>query len=296
LKKKALLVGINKYEGAPLRGCVNDVTDMAEFLVGVSGFKKGDIRLLCDKRATQKEMFWRLCALVESLEPGDVGVFHYSGHGAQIASRDGAGEVDGLDELTCCVDFDWDNPGSYLTDNNYKDVFNRLKPGVKFLWLSDSCHSGDLTREMGGNKCEVDGVEIAHGVPRFIPPPVDIFWRTEGFKECCLECATNGSKMLRSTKINGAVHGITELNLVYISGCQDYQTSADAVFNKRFNGAMTRSFLDTVKKFGVDKTIRELHFNMNDALNRQRFTQRSDLEMSAALAASNITLKSLLRS
>ena len=45
---KALLVGINNYPTAPLRGCINDVTDMASFLVDKCGFQKGEIRLLVD--------------------------------------------------------------------------------------------------------------------------------------------------------------------------------------------------------------------------------------------------------
>ncbi|MFH1476981.1 MAG: caspase family protein [Verrucomicrobiota bacterium] len=49
---RALLVGINAYPDAPLRGCVNDVTDMANFLVARRGFAQADIRLLSDRRAT----------------------------------------------------------------------------------------------------------------------------------------------------------------------------------------------------------------------------------------------------
>ena len=49
---RALLVGINAYPGAPLAGCLNDVTDMATFLTSKSGFAADSIRLLTDSRAT----------------------------------------------------------------------------------------------------------------------------------------------------------------------------------------------------------------------------------------------------
>lgn len=49
---RALLVGINAYPGNELRGCINDVTDMADHLVKSCGFKVEDIRLLVDERAT----------------------------------------------------------------------------------------------------------------------------------------------------------------------------------------------------------------------------------------------------
>ena len=40
MAKRALLVGINKYQvpGADLRGCVNDVKDLSEALIKFSGF------------------------------------------------------------------------------------------------------------------------------------------------------------------------------------------------------------------------------------------------------------------
>ena len=35
---RALLVGINKYPSSPLNGCINDIQDMADFLVGKCKF------------------------------------------------------------------------------------------------------------------------------------------------------------------------------------------------------------------------------------------------------------------
>jgi hypothetical protein len=57
MAKRALLIGINKYQipGADLRGCVNDVKDLSAALVEFHGFKKGDITMLVDGAATQKD-------------------------------------------------------------------------------------------------------------------------------------------------------------------------------------------------------------------------------------------------
>ena len=49
---KALLIGINKYPNCPLNGCVNDVNDMANFLVQQYKFNPDNIRMLTDERAT----------------------------------------------------------------------------------------------------------------------------------------------------------------------------------------------------------------------------------------------------
>jgi hypothetical protein len=61
---RALLVGINSYPGNELQGCINDVTDMAEFLVSHCGFNENDIRLLTDSRATTDAITAHLARLI----------------------------------------------------------------------------------------------------------------------------------------------------------------------------------------------------------------------------------------
>ena len=58
MSKKALLIGVNRYRipGADLRGCVNDVNNLAKVLVDFYGFKKADIAVLTDEKATQAAM------------------------------------------------------------------------------------------------------------------------------------------------------------------------------------------------------------------------------------------------
>lgn len=102
---KALLVGINSYPTAPLRGCVNDVVDAAKFISEKCGFSSQNVRLLTDDRATTQAIIDRLNWLVDGAKAGDRLYFHYSGHGAQMATRDHAGELDGLDEVICPPEF-----------------------------------------------------------------------------------------------------------------------------------------------------------------------------------------------
>lgn len=45
-------------------------------------------------------------------------------------------------------------------------------------------------------------------------------------------------------------------DIMFISGCKDTQTSADASFNGRANGALTRTLLDTLSEFTGKNTIR----------------------------------------
>ena len=81
-EEKALLVGINRYPGSPLAGCVNDISDMAERLVEMFGFKIENVRLLVDERATAAAIRERIDWLVK-VKKGARVFFHFSGHGVQ---------------------------------------------------------------------------------------------------------------------------------------------------------------------------------------------------------------------
>ena len=61
-------------------------------------------------------------------------------------------------------------------------------------------------------------------------------------------------------------------NVFMISGCTDKQTSADAVFDNKPNGAMTWSLLESVKQ-NPNGNWRELVKNMRDLLKISQFTQ-----------------------
>ena len=91
MARKALLVGINDYApvgagGPDLRGCVNDVRDMANTLnaLGIVRATPGTMHILTDARATRANILNELRWLIQGAKRGDVLVFHYSGHGSQV--------------------------------------------------------------------------------------------------------------------------------------------------------------------------------------------------------------------
>lgn len=257
---KALLVGINKYPGAPLRGCVNDVTDAAKLITDKTGigFDPKNVRLLTDARATTAAIKERLQWLVTGLKPGDRILFWYSGHGAQVASRAKSGEVDGLDEVICPVDFDWSD-AHLIKDKQFHQFFGSVPEGVKAFWVSDSCHSGDLTRDAGG---------LGGRLSRAMPMPEDIQWRNDVAKDAGMKPKALGPQDLP--------------NIVLISGCQSNQTSADATFAKRANGALSYYLLRELKERpaqGMSDTITKVR----QALVKNRFSQVPQLEGPAPL-------------
>ncbi|MBW4520898.1 MAG: caspase family protein [Scytolyngbya sp. HA4215-MV1] len=90
-RKKALLVGINQYTGVkkgewlPLQGAVNDVDLQHELLTLRFGFHPHDVKVLKDKNATRANILQVFQDhLIRDTQPGDVIVFHFSGHGSNV--------------------------------------------------------------------------------------------------------------------------------------------------------------------------------------------------------------------
>jgi uncharacterized caspase-like protein len=101
MAKRALLVGCN-YPGTKceLHGCANDVRRMRTTLVERFGFDESDILVMLDTdpstpQPTGANIRSSLNKLINSVQPGDALVFHYSGHGTQVPPENGApGETD----------------------------------------------------------------------------------------------------------------------------------------------------------------------------------------------------------
>lgn len=79
MQKKALIVGINAYQNAPLYGCCNDADAVANLLDrnedGAPNFairKEQDVRTLKDLRRMLRELF---------SGSSDVALFYFFGHG-----------------------------------------------------------------------------------------------------------------------------------------------------------------------------------------------------------------------
>eukprot|EP00992_Anisonema_acinus_P013844 TRINITY_DN8965_c0_g1_i1.p1 TRINITY_DN8965_c0_g1~~TRINITY_DN8965_c0_g1_i1.p1 ORF type:complete len:781 (+),score=151.26 TRINITY_DN8965_c0_g1_i1:53-2395(+) len=144
-RRRALLVGIN-YVGqqGELRGCINDVLTMQEFL-SARGFD--DMRIMVDdpnvssEDPTYANIVEGFRWLVEGAQPGDSLFFHYSGHGGQM--RDDTGdERDGKDETLVPVDYR--SAGQMRDDVIFKNLVLPVPDGCQLTVLMDCCHSGTI--------------------------------------------------------------------------------------------------------------------------------------------------------
>ncbi len=142
-RRLALCVGINEYPTEPLAGCVADALSWADALMRI-GFERPV--MLLDGQATRDAILRSLSSLVATSKPGDVIVFQYSGHGAQLPDVDGDEEgqdTAGQDEAICPFDF---ASGAFVIDDDISDVFARIPEGVNVTCFIDCCHSGTITR------------------------------------------------------------------------------------------------------------------------------------------------------
>jgi hypothetical protein len=260
VSKKAVVVGINNYgvRAPKLNGCVNDALQMGEVLRRYFGFENANIRVLTDERATQQAILERLEWLVADARDGDELVFHFSGHGSQVADRDGD-EVDNLDEIICPYDMDWDNP---FSDDLFGRYFDRLSPRVNLTVVLDCCHSGTGLRDVRPNSLD-----------RFLLPPPDIRNRVA---EAVDDLGPYFSATLIDPSLAAAppsARGDRALRVlprpilrgpgrayapVLIAGCKSTETSADVMIDHDYHGALTHALVQSVQRVRGRITYRAL--------------------------------------
>ena len=137
----SLHIGLNNVDPAAypfpvpvLAGCINDCNDMRDLAAGM-GFRT---RQLIDAAATSGAVLAAIDAAAKTLRAGDIFLLTYSGHGSQVPDTM-AEETDQLDETWVLYD-------RQLLDDELYDLWCRFAPGVRILMISDSCHSGTVSR------------------------------------------------------------------------------------------------------------------------------------------------------
>ena len=85
-RRKALLIGINYFgTDAELKGCINDVRNVSNFLVERHGYRWEDMVILTDdardpvKQPTKDNIMRAMAWLVSDARPNDALFLHYSG-------------------------------------------------------------------------------------------------------------------------------------------------------------------------------------------------------------------------
>lgn len=246
MAKKALCIGINNYPGThmDLQGCVNDANDWAGELTA-RGFK---VAKLLDDQATKAAMIKAMGDLIGKAAKGDTLVITFSGHGTYQPDTDGD-EADGLDEALC--PYDLQTKGEALTDDEIRNLFLSRKAGVRIVLLSDSCHSGTVTRAA---KAEKDATTR----PRFMPMgnwlPEKLLPKNRAGKTATTMVGAAGTSPFFGAYSN-------KLGDLLISGCKEGPNnfSYDARIAGRFNGAFTYYALKALKGMKAGASYADWH-------------------------------------
>ena len=261
--KRALLVGIN-YVGTQneLRGCINDINNVAAYLQGTRGYPSNSFIVMSDvaaRKPTRANILAGFKELLQGVRAGDEIWFHYSGHGALQRDTNGD-EESGADSCICPLDF---NQTGFITDDVIRSVLAALVPvGARLFIVLDMCHSGtgcDLRYKYDDSSYLIN----AAASPSAYDPNA---WA------------------LRQTSYEYKRYAKTAGEAFCISGCQDSQTSADAFLAGKAAGALTYCLLQALKANNV-ATYKWKHL-LKDVCCGERigqFTQRTSITSGTAL-------------
>lgn len=150
----SLHIGIDKYDsgaylqnyGKAPRNLPNCCKD-AEACINIAKQFGFTTSRLLNEAATADALLQGISYISQNLYYGDLFFLSFSGHGGQVRDKDGdekchhyAGyEPDEIDETWCLHD-------KMVIDDELFNAFAQLRPGVRLLLLSDSCHSGSVAK------------------------------------------------------------------------------------------------------------------------------------------------------
>ncbi|WP_083866289.1 caspase family protein [Calothrix sp. PCC 6303] len=148
-----LAVGINNYKSSKipsLKGCVNDVTALDEFLKKhlVTNEDKLHLKRLIDVQATRQAIIDGFREHLCQATSNDVALFYFSGHGSQENASEEFWhlEPDHLNETLVC----WDSRTDGIWDLADKELAKLIAEVSQnhphFVVILDCCHSGGGTR------------------------------------------------------------------------------------------------------------------------------------------------------
>ncbi len=149
-KRVALVIGNGSYANAPaLANPKNDAADMAASLESL-GFT-----VIVGIDLTKTQMDRKILEFSSALSGADAGVFHYSGHGLQVAGVNYLVPIDAELTTTAALDFEM-----VRLDLVQRTMEREAKTNILFL---DACRNNPLARNLA-RTLGTRSVDIGHGL------------------------------------------------------------------------------------------------------------------------------------
>lgn len=149
-KGYSLSIGVNNVDPIHYQGWSGDLEQPCNDVAAVCGKAKRagfETKTLLTKEATRENVVRGIKEAAQKLDDGDLFFLYYSGHGGQVPDLTGT-EKDGLSETWCLHD-------GQLLDKELYTLWPEFKQGVRVFVVSDSCHSGTVTKmvpDLSGNR------------------------------------------------------------------------------------------------------------------------------------------------
>jgi hypothetical protein len=288
---KALLVGINAYSTAPLKGCVSDVLALHELLQQRYAGAEPALRLLLDDSATKTAITdgLRWLAQAEPAETAPVRLFHFSGHGTYVADQNGD-EPDGQDE--CIVPYDYLTSGP-MNDDVLHELYRSFAPETHVLLTMDNCHSGTIERQVAEDiryrflPASYEEVQRSTAARRQLRDQRDAFVLAQlgSLREQAIpqdEFAQHVRELMDRFDKKHFGQQALDGNVVLLAACRADQTAADAAFAGTYHGAFSYALLQALRDGGDQLTYGALIDRIGRSLYESQFLQVPQLECSAA--------------
>lgn len=228
----------------------------------------------------KKNILSALKWIVSGLKSNDTLLIHYSGHGTQSISKT---EIDGNNEALVPVDYTYNG---IILDDELRNIIVQpnLNKTVKIRCILDCCHSGtglDLKYNLKlpvlrnlSKQIKLDDMiskmvkeQVQRELLKYLDKDIvekymenkeseQIAETTETTETAetteteLIEWENNGEeKIIKESEFNKRVIDIKKFDIMMLSGCEDAQTSADASFGNKANGALTKTFLEIYQNY-----------------------------------------------
>jgi hypothetical protein len=268
-RKLALLVGINEYpetgEFSALRGCVMDVDLQRQLLINRFGFNPKDILTLTDAKATRQGILTAFEEhLIKQAKPGDVVVYHFSGHGSRVADPDGD-TPEKLNSTFVPVD-STAAAGTRSQGGLVQDIMGRTLFLLMYALQTenvtavlDSCYSGGGTR---GNL----QIRSVRGGSQLQATPAE-----QEYQQRWLSTLNLSPEEYKRLRRQGVAKGVV------IASTKPDQVAADTAFNDVYAGAFTYIMTQYLWQQTRNESLGSVVVNVSRTTKKASFTEQEPI-------------------